>query len=113
MRVKRGVTARAKHKKVLADVKGMQHKRRSSYRMAKQGRIKALMHAYVDRRDRKNELRKLWIKRINNAARLNNTSYAKLIAGLKAKNIKLNRKVLAEIAVSEPKTFSKIVKTAK
>ena len=94
MRVKRGVTARAKHKKILKAAKGMQH-------------------AYRDRRNRKRDLRALWITRINIAARENGTTYGKLIAGLKAKNIELDRKVLAELAVSEPKAFAKIVESVK
>lgn len=110
MRVKRGVTARAKHKKILKAAKGMQHNRTRSFRLAKQGVIRALQYAYRDRRNKKRDLRALWITRINSAARLEGTTYAKLIAGLKAKNIELDRKVLAELAVKEPKAFSAIVK---
>jgi large subunit ribosomal protein L20 len=113
MRVKRGVTARAKHKKILKAAKGMQHNRTRSFRMAKQGVIKALQYAYRDRRTRKRDLRSLWITRINAAARENGTTYGKLIAALKGANIELDRKVLAEIAVSEPATFAAIVKSAK
>lgn len=113
MRVKRGVTARAKHKKILKAAKGMQHNRTRSYRMAKQGVIKALTYAYRDRRNRKRDLRALWITRINAAAREQGTTYGKLIAGLKAAKIELDRKVLAELAVKEPKAFSDIVKSAK
>ena len=113
MRVKRGVTARAKHKKILKAVKGMQHARTRSYRLAKQGVIRSLQYAYRDRRNRKRDLRGLWITRINAAARLNGTTYGKLIAGLKAKNIKLDRKILAELATSEPKAFTKIVESVK
>ena len=112
MRVKRGVTARAKHKKVLKQAKGMQHNRTRSFRMAKQGVIRSLQYAYRDRRNKKRDLRALWITRINAAARQEGTTYAKLIAGLKAKNIELDRKVLAEIAVKEPKAFAAIVKEA-
>ncbi|OYX39834.1 50S ribosomal protein L20 [Candidatus Saccharibacteria bacterium 32-50-10] len=112
MRVKRGVTARAKHKKILKAAKGMQHNRTRSFRMAKQGVIRALQYAYRDRRNKKRDLRALWITRINAAARQEGTTYAKLIAGLKAKNIELDRKVLAEIAVKEPKAFAAIVKEA-
>ncbi len=110
MRVKRGVTARAKHKKILKLAKGMQHSRTSSYRLAKQAVIKALQYSYRDRRNRKRDLRALWITRINAAARQEGTTYGKLIAGLKAKNIELDRKILAELAVSEPETFKEIVK---
>lgn len=113
MRVKRGVTARAKHKKILKAAKGMQHNRTRSFKMAKQGVIKALQYAYRDRRNRKRDLRGLWITRINAAARENGTTYGKLIAGLKAAHIELDRKVLSEIAVKEPAAFTAIVKSAK
>jgi len=113
MRVKRGVTARAKHKKILKLAKGMQHNRTRSYRMAKQAVIKALQYAYRDRRNKKRDLRGLWITRINAAARENGTTYGRLIAGLKKANIELDRKILAELVVSEPKVFTEIVKTAK
>lgn len=110
MRVKRGVPARAKHKKILKAAKGMQHNRTRSYRLAKQAVIRALQYSYRDRRNKKRDLRALWITRINAAARENGTTYGKLIAGLKAKNIELDRKVLAELAVNEPKAFAEIVK---
>lgn len=113
MRVKRGVTARAKHKKILKAAKGMQHNRTRSFRMAKQGVIKALAYAYRDRRTRKRDLRALWITRINAAARQNGTTYGKLIAGLKDAHIELDRKILAELAVHEPTAFSTIVKSTK
>lgn len=113
MRVKRGVTARAKHKKILKAAKGMQHNRTRSFRLAKQAVIRALQYAYRDRRNKKRDLRGLWITRINAAARLNGTTYGKLIAGLKAANIELDRKVLAELAVNEPQAFATIVKSAK
>lgn len=113
MRVKRGVSARARHKKILKSVKGMEHYRRRSFRLAKQGHIKALMYAYRDRRNKKRSLRNLWINRINIAARNNGTTYAKLIAGMKANSIELDRKVLAELAVNEPAAFSAIIKAAK
>lgn len=112
MRVKRGVTARAKHKKILKLAKGMQHNRTRSYRMAKQGVIKALTYSYRDRRTKKRDLRALWITRINAAARELGTTYGQLIAGLKATNVELDRKVLAELAVSEPKAFAEVVKVA-
>ncbi len=113
MRVKRGVPARAKHKKILKAAKGMQHNRTRSFRMAKQGVIKALVYAYRDRRNRKRDLRGLWITRINAAARENGTTYGKLINGLKKTGIELDRKVLAELAAKEPKAFAAIVKTVK
>ena len=113
MRVKRGVPARAKHKKILKAAKGMQHNRTRSFRLAKQAVIRALEYAYRDRRNRKRDLRGLWITRINAAARENGTTYAKLIASLKAANNELDRKVLSELAVSEPKAFTEIVKSVK
>lgn len=113
MRVKRGVPARAKHKKILKAAKGMQHNRTRSFKLAKQGVIRALQYAYRDRRNRKRDLRQLWITRINAAARENGTTYGKLINGLKKANIELDRKVLAELAVKEPQAFTAIVKSAK
>lgn len=113
MRVKRGVPARAKHKKVLKAAKGMQHNRTRSYRLAKQAVIRALQYSYRDRRNKKRDLRSLWITRINAAARLNGTTYGKLIAGLKKANVELDRKVLAELAVNEPAAFTAVVKAAK
>lgn len=113
MRVKRGVTARAKHKKILKAAKGMQHARTRSFRLAKQGVIRSLQYAYRDRRNRKRDLRGLWITRINIAARENGLTYGKLIAGLKTKNIEVDRKILAELAVSEPKAFATIVDIVK
>jgi len=113
MRVKRGVTARAKHKKILKAAKGMQHNRTRSYRLAKQAVIKALQYSYRDRRTKKRDLRGLWITRINAAARENGTTYAKLIAGLKAANVEVDRKIMAELAYSEPTSFAAIVKSAK
>lgn len=113
MRVKKSVTARNRHKKVLAQAKGMQHNRTRSYRLAKQAVTRALEYSYRDRRNKKRDLRGLWITRINAAARLEGTTYGKFIAGLKAANIELDRKVLAELAVSEPKAFTAIVQSAK
>ena len=113
MRVKRGVSARAKHKKILKAAKGMQHNRTRSFRLAKQAVIRALQYAYRDRRNKKRDLRGLWITRINAAARLNGTTYSKLMAGLKKANVELDRKVLAELAATEPKAFEAIVKAAK
>lgn len=113
MRVKRGVTASAKHKKMLKLVKGMQHDRTRSFRLAKQAVIKALSYSYRDRRNKKRDLRGLWITRINAAARELGTTYGKLIAGLKKADIQIDRKILSELAVSEPKAFAEIVKEAK
>jgi len=91
----------------------MQHNRTRSYRLAKQAVIRALQYAYRDRRNKKRDLRSLWITRINAAARENGTTYGKLVAGLKAANVELDRKVLSELAVNEPKAFAEIVKSAK
>jgi large subunit ribosomal protein L20 len=112
MRVKRGVPARAKHKKILKAAKGMQHNRTRSFRLAKQAVIRALQYSYRDRRNKKRDLRGLWITRINAAARENGTTYAKLIAGLKKSGSELDRKILADLAVNEPKAFSQVVKSA-
>lgn len=113
MRVKRGVPARAKHKKILHQTKGMQHYRTRSYRLGKQGVIRALQYAYRDRRNKKRDLRGLWITRINNVSRELGLSYSQLIAGLKAKNIQLDRKILAELAVNHPEAFKSIVNSVK
>ena len=113
MRVTRGVPARAKHKKILNAAKGMQHYRTRSFRLAKQGVIKALRYAYRDRRNKKRDLRALWITRINNAARDNGISYSKLINGMKNKGIELDRKVLADLAVNDPKAFTAICESVK
>jgi large subunit ribosomal protein L20 len=113
MRVKRSVTARNRHKKILDLAKGMQHARRRSYRLAKQGVIKALQYAYRDRRNKKRDLRATWITRINAAARENGVTYGNLIAGLKKANIELDRKILGELAATDPKAFEAVVKAAK
>ncbi len=112
MRVKRGTTARARHKKVLKQAKGMQHARTRSYRLAKQAVVRALQYAYRDRRNKKRDLRSLWITRINAAARENGTTYGKLMHGLKEAGIELDRKTLADLAVREPAAFAAIVKSA-
>lgn len=113
MRVKRGVPARAKHKKILNAAKGMQHYRTRSYRLAKQGVIKSLRYSYRDRRNRKRDLRAIWITRINNAARELGISYSQLMAGLKQNGVTIDRKILSELAVNQPKAFEAIVKTVK
>ena len=111
MRVKRGVSAHAKHKKILQAAKGMQHNRTRSFRLAKQAVVRALEYAYRDRRNKRRDLRSLWITRINAAARENGTTYGKLIANLKATGVELDRKVLSEIAVKDPQAFTIIVKS--
>jgi len=112
MRVTKAQTKQRRHKKVAAQTKGMQKGRRRSYRLGKQAVTRSLQYAYRDRRTRKRDFRKLWIQRINNAARLNGTTYSKLIAGLKDKQITLDRKVLSEIAIHQPEAFTAVVKAA-
>jgi large subunit ribosomal protein L20 len=113
MRVKRGVASHAKHKKIRQATKGMTRGNRSSIKRGKQAVTKALQHAYRDRRNRKRTFRELWNTRINAAARINGTTYSRLIAALKKANITLDRKVLAELAVNEPKAFEAVVKATK
>lgn len=113
MRVKRGVTTHKRHKKVLKLTKGYSKVRRSSYRKAHEAVLKALSYQYRDRRNKKRDMRSLWITRIGAAARLNGMSYSTLTAALKKSDIQLNRKMLAELAVSEPKAFKAIVKATK
>lgn len=113
MRVKRGVAGHAKHQKIRKATKGFSRPNRSSIKRGRQAIIKGLENATRDRRDKKRSFRQLWNARINSAARLNGTTYSKLIAGLKKANINLDRKVLAELAVSEPKAFEAVVKAAK
>ncbi len=112
-RVKRGVTAKARHKKILDQAKGYYGSRSRTYRMAKQAVIRALQYAYRDRRNKKRDLRALWITRINAAARENGTTYGKLMHSLKQANIELDRKTLADLAAREPKMFTAVVKAAK
>jgi large subunit ribosomal protein L20 len=112
MRVKRGVTSHSKHQKIRQATKGMSHPNRASIKRGKQTLTKSLQYATRDRRNQKRTFRQLWNARINAAARLNGTTYSKLMASLKAKDIILDRKILAELAVNEPKTFSEVVKTA-
>lgn len=112
MRVKRGVTSRKRHNKIRKQTKGMTHAHRASVRRGRQAVIRSLQYAYRDRRNRKRDLRALWNTRINAAARENGTTYSKLIADLKKKNIELDRKILAELAVSAPKAFAEVAKSA-
>jgi len=113
MRVKRGVTAHQRHKKIRKATKGMQRSHRSSVRRGKQAITKALQYAYRDRRNRKRTFRQLWNARINAAARLHGTTYSHLIADLKKANIILDRKILAELAVNEPAAFKVVVEANK
>lgn len=112
MRVKRGVTSHKKHQKIRRTTKGMTHSNRASVKRGKQAVTKSLQFAYRDRRNRKRTFRALWNARINAAARLNGTTYSKLIASLKGASISLDRKVLSELAVNEPAAFEAVVKTA-
>ncbi len=112
-RVKRGVTARARHKKVLDQAKGYRGRRKNVYRIAKQAVMKAGQYAYRDRRNRKREFRSLWIVRINAGAREMGVSYSQFMAGLKKAGIEVDRKVLADLAVFDKPAFGKIVEQAK
>jgi large subunit ribosomal protein L20 len=113
MRVKRGVTAHAKHQKIRKATKGMTRSNRSSIKRGKQAITKALENATRDRKDRKRTFRTLWNARINAAARLNGTTYSRLIAALKGANIMLDRKILSELAVNEPTAFKAVVDATK
>jgi large subunit ribosomal protein L20 len=112
MRVKRGVATHKKHVKIRRATSGMTRSNRSSYKRGKQAVTKALQFATRDRKNRKRSFRELWNARINAAARLNGTTYSKLIAGLKKANVTLDRKILSELAVNEPKSFEAVVKAA-
>lgn len=112
-RVKRGVTARRRHKKILNKAKGYYGARSRVFRVAKQAVIKAGQYAYRDRRQRKRQFRALWIARINAGARMNGLSYSRLIAGLKKANIEIDRKVLADLAMNEKAAFAVVVGKAK
>lgn len=112
-RIKRGVQARRRHKKILNQAKGYNGARSRVYRVAKQAVIKASQYAYRDRKQRKRQFRSLWIVRINAASREHNLSYSMLISGLKKANIELDRKVLAELAVFNKEAFAELVKKAK
>ena len=111
-RVKRGVTSHAKHKKVLKAVKGQWGRRKNTIRVARQAMEKAMQYAYRDRRAKKRDFRSLWIQRINAGVRAEGLSYSKFINGLNKSGIKLDRKVLAEIAYDNPEAFKTIVKKA-
>jgi len=112
-RVKRGVTASARHKKVLKEAKGYYGARSRVYRVAKQAVIKAAQYAFRDRRQRKRQFRQLWIVRINAAAREFGLSYSRLMNGLKKAGIEIDRKVLADIAVKDKQAFSQLAESAK
>ena len=112
-RIKGGMNAKRKHKKVLKLAKGFRGSRSKQYRVAKQSVMRALTESYRGRKERKRQFRELWITRINAACRLNDISYSKFMYGLKKANIILNRKVLADLAVADDKAFSKLAETAK
>ena len=112
-RVKTARTTRARHKKILKQAKGYYGAKHYRFRNANQAVMKSLKYAYVGRKDRKSNFRKLWITRINAAARMNGLTYSTLINGLKKANVTINRKMLAEIAVNDEKAFAEIAKIAK
>ena len=111
-RVKRGVTSHAKHKKVLKAVKGQWGRRKNTIRVARQAMEKAMQYAYRDRRNKKRDFKSLWIQRINAGVRAEGLTYSKFINGLSKSGIKLDRKILAEIAYDNPEAFKAIVKKA-
>jgi len=111
-RVKRGVTARARHKKVLKLTKGHFGARHRLFKTADESMIHALLYAYRDRRRRKRDFRRLWITRINAASRQSNMSYSKFMYGLKKADVQLDRKILADLAVNEPKAFEAVAEVA-
>jgi len=112
-RVKRGVTARRRHKKILKLAKGYRGARSRTFRAANESVLKALYYARRDRRARKRDFRKLWIARINAAARMNGLSYIRFISGLKRAGVEINRKMLAQLAVEDSKAFGDLVEVAK
>jgi len=113
MRVKTGFVRRRRHKKLLKQARGFYSGRRKHFRKAKEQLERSLVYAYRDRKQKKREFRKLWIIRINAAARLNDISYSRLMHGLKLANIELDRKILADMAMNEPENFAKIAQAAK
>jgi large subunit ribosomal protein L20 len=112
-RVKTGFTRRKRHKKILKMTKGQYGTRSKLFRRANEAMLKSLWYSFRDRRNRKRDLRRLWIARINAAARMNGTTYSRLIHGLKQANIQINRKMLADIAVRDPQAFAAVVAEAK
>lgn len=112
-RVKRGVTAKARHKKVLKAAKGYYGSKSTLFKAAKQAVMKSMAYSYIGRKRRKRDFRKLWIARINAATRQNGLNYSKFISGLKKANIDINRKMLSEMAIYDPESFTKLVDIAK
>ena len=113
MRVKRGYVSRRRHKKILKRTKGQWGTKNRLFRRANEAMMKSLWYSYRDRRQRRRDLRRLWITRINAAARQNDMSYSRFIHGLKQAEIELDRKVLADVAVHDPQTFAQIVEAAR
>ncbi|RHV31493.1 50S ribosomal protein L20 [Coprococcus sp. OM04-5BH] len=112
-RVKGGIGAKKRHNRVLKLAKGYRGARSKQYRVAKQSVMRALTSSYAGRKQRKREFRQLWIARINAAARMNDISYSKLMHGLKVAGVDINRKMLSEMAISDPEGFAKLVEVAK
>ncbi len=112
-RIKRGVTKRKRHKKILKMTKGHQGGRHSLFRQANESMLKAYSYAFAHRRERKGDMRKLWNIKINAAARANGISYSKLIYGMRLAGIEVNRKMLADVAMRDPEGFTQIVETVK
>lgn len=112
-RVKRGVNAKKRHNNILKQAKGYFGAKSKLYRTANQAVMKSLNYSYIGRKQRKRDFRKLWITRINAAARINGMSYSKFISGLKKANVNINRKMLSEMAINDPEGFAKLVEIAK
>ena len=112
-RIKRGTNNRKRHKKILKQAKGYYGSKHTLFKTANQAVMKSLAYSYVGRKRRKRDFRKLWITRINAAARINGMSYSKFINGLKKANININRKMLSEMAINDPEGFAKLVQIAK
>ena len=112
-RIKRGVTTHRRHKKMLALTKGQRATRHSLYRRAHESMLKSLSYAYAHRRDRKGDMRRLWILRVNAASRANGITYSQLIDGLRRSGVEINRKMLADMAVRQPEAFAEVANMAK
>lgn len=112
-RIKRGINTRKRHKRVLKQTKGYFGGKSKLFKTANQALMKSLSYSYVGRKHRKRDFRKLWIQRINAAARLNGMNYSKFISGLKNANVEINRKMLSELAINDPEAFTKLTEIAK
>jgi large subunit ribosomal protein L20 len=113
LRIKRGITSHRRHKKVLALTKGQRATRHSLYKRAKESMLKSLSYAYAHRRERKGDMRRLWILRVSAASRSQGLTYSQFINGLKKSGVEINRKMLADMAVREPEAFANLVTIAK